>query len=96
MNTEIGIVAAEDFSTISQNMLPHQIIENTLLNWGGDGVKGIKFKNLMMKYAGWTKSKSTSYSKDPKQAAIAFNNIRDAFSSCSNAEELQTKLEPKR
>ena len=96
MNNEIGEVTAEDFSTISQNTLPHQTIENTLIIWGGGGLKGTKFKNLMVKYAGWTRSKSTSYAKDPLQAAIAFNIIRDAFNSCSNAEQLQSKLEPKR
>jgi len=89
-------VTAEDFSKITQNMLPHQLIENTLVDWGGKGVKGIKFKNLMIKYAGWSRSSNTSYSKDPTQAAIAFNNIRKALSSCSNAEELKSKLEPNR
>jgi len=96
MSDEIKEVIAEDFSTISQDKLPHQLIENTLIIWGGGGIKGTKFKNLMVKYAGWKRSKSTSYTKDPLQAAFAFNNIRDAFNSCSNAEELKFKLEPKR
>jgi len=96
MNNEFEEVTAEDFSTISQKKLPHQLIENTLITWGGGGLKGTKYKNLMVKYAGWTRSNSTSYAKDPLQAAIAFNIIRNAFNSCSNADELKMKLEPKR
>ena len=96
MNNEIKEITEKDFSTISQKQLPHQFIENTLVDWGGGGTKGIKFKHLMIKYAGWTRSQSTSYTKDPLQAAIAFNVIRSAFANCSNADELQIKLEPKR
>jgi len=96
MNNEIEEVTAEDFTTISQKKLPHQLIENILINWGGGGLQGTKFKDLMIKYAGWSRSKATGYAKDPLQAATAFNIIRDAFNSCSNAEELLSKLEPKR
>lgn len=86
MNNEFSAVSADDFSKITIERLPHQDIENALITMGGGGVKGMTFKNDILKRAGWTGGPLTSFAKRPDVAAKAFNQVRAAFAKTDDPE----------
>jgi len=95
MSDDYPEVNEEDFTKLTIEKQPHQLIENRIIELGGGGVGGTKFKNEMMKYAGWSGDRLTSFAKDPKKAAAAFNKIRNVITDCSNADDLRSKIDPR-
>jgi len=88
MSNEYSEVTADDFSKITVDRLPHQDIENALIAMGGGGVKGMEYKNDILKRAGWTGGPLTSFAKRPDVAAKAFNQVREAFAKTDDPELL--------
>lgn len=69
-------VIAEHFNIISRTPLPHVLIEQTLMQIGGGGVEGTKFKRKALLVAGWKHPGVVSYGKHPAEASAAFNKLR--------------------
>jgi len=92
MSDEFKEVTAEDFSKITIERLPHQDIENALIQLGGGGVKGMDFKNKALKRAGWPGDRLTSFAKKPEEAAKAFNAVRSALTNAEDADALMSAL----
>ena len=88
MSNEFSEVNADDFSKITPDRLPHQDIETALIAMGGGGVKGMTYKNDILKRAGWTGNALTSFAKRPDVAAKAFNKVRTAFGETKDPELL--------
>ncbi|MDX1810357.1 MAG: hypothetical protein R3240_00295 [Gammaproteobacteria bacterium] len=88
MSMDFPEVSSEDFSRLTIEKLPHQLIENQLIVMGGGGVEGMKFKNNTLKQAGWSGDKLTSYAKRPELAAQVFNAIRGALKKTDDPELL--------
>lgn len=88
MSMQFQEVHPDDFLKITIERLPHQDIETALIKIGGGGVEGSDFKTRLVKAAGWTKLRLSSYAGDPAMAATAFNKIRQALSQTDNPEQL--------
>jgi len=93
MGKEFTQVHSDDFSKITLDRLPHQEIEMALISIGGGGVKGIEFKTEMVKAAGWSRDRLSTYSGNPDLAAEAFNRIRELLVETEDAGELRTRLQ---
>lgn len=93
MATNIAEVQEGDFSRIGGERPPHLKIEATLVEIGGNGVKGTDFKLRALKAAGWKYGKMMPYGSYPKTAAEAFNKIRRALSANNDQEQLLQALQ---
>lgn len=88
MSKDYPEIKPEDFTKLTLDKLPHQEIEMALMVMGGGGVAGTEFKNKLMKAAGWTKPRLSTYAGYPDMAAVAFNKIRVALTQTENPAEL--------
>lgn len=70
----------------------HLLIEETLIQMGGQGVSGGNFKKEILKMAGWTGGALTTYASRSDVAADAFNRVRRALEKASDAESLKSQL----
>ena len=93
MSTSIAEVQEGDFSRIGGEKPPHLKIEATLIELGGNGVRGTDFKLRALKAAGWKYGKMMPYGSYPKVAAEAFNKIRRALSASKDQEQLLQALQ---
>jgi len=93
MNRDFVEVQVDDFMKITVEALPHQEIETVLSTIGGGGAKGVAFKQEMLKIAGWTGNKLTSFAKDPESAAEAFNKVRLALAKTDNPDDIRIALQ---
>ncbi|MBU1192640.1 MAG: hypothetical protein KKA36_01660 [Gammaproteobacteria bacterium] len=93
MSTHIAEVQEDDFSRIGGEKPPHLKIEATLIELGGNGVRGTDFKLRALKAAGWKYGKMMPYGSYPKVAAEAFNKIRRALSASKDQEQLLQALQ---
>ena len=89
---DIREVTPNDFLTFSKEKPPHSIIEQTLIEIGGNGNKGIAFKTEVLTAAGWNHGKLTSYGTHSEKAAGAFNKIREALMNTSDPSEVLSQL----
>lgn len=85
-------VEPKDFMKFGGDKPSHLLIEEALIRMGGAGSAGSNFKNEILKMAGWTGGKLTTYASRADLAAKSFNRIRLALESAKTAEELKTQL----
>ncbi|MBX2808187.1 MAG: hypothetical protein KTR20_06090 [Cellvibrionaceae bacterium] len=85
-------VKPEDFMKIGGEKPSHLLIEETLIQMGGNGANGGKFKKEILKMAGWTGGSLTTYASRSDIAALAFNRVRKALENASDAESLKSQL----
>ncbi len=88
MSMRFEEVQAEDFSKFGGPRASFQLIEDTLVQIGGQGVKGTQFKMDALKAAGWHYGKLTTYASKAEKASMAFNKIRMALSQSGDRDEL--------
>ncbi|MEI6413853.1 MAG: hypothetical protein WCP34_06260 [Pseudomonadota bacterium] len=88
----ISAVAEQHFKTLSREKLPHQRIEDQLMQIGGGGVGGIKFKEETLQAAGWNGGKLTTYASRATKAALAFNRVREALSETVDRDDLLARV----
>jgi len=93
MSDAIAEVQVEDFMKITLDPLPHKEIETILSAIGGGGADGAIYKFELLKLAGWSGNKLTSFAKDPENAASAFNKIRLLLLKTNDSKELRSLLE---
>lgn len=89
---DIKEVQPNDFLTFSREKPAHVLIEQTLIDMGGTGNKGVEFKKDVMTKAGWKYGKLVSYGAHPETAAAAFNKIRNVLESTRDPAEILKKL----
>jgi hypothetical protein len=85
-------VAADDFSKITTDTLPHQEIERAIILIGGGGVKGMQFKTEVLTKAGWSTDKLRTFISKPDQAAEIFNRIRGILEQTEDRDEILERL----
>ena len=85
-------VDPNDFLTFTNEKPPHSIIEQNLIEMGGNGNRGIEYKAEVLKAAGWNHGKLTSYGTHSQKAADAFNKIREALSHTSDPKEVLVQV----
>ncbi|MGL4603255.1 MAG: hypothetical protein ACRCU9_03825 [Iodobacter sp.] len=88
-------VMAEHFNIISRTPLPHVLIEQALMQIGGGGVDGTKFKRKALLVAGWKHPGVVSYGKHPAEACQAFNKLRLILAESQEAEVIMAQLQKK-
>lgn len=93
MSQEFTEVQVDDFMKITTDPLPHKQIEDALSAIGGGGTKGMAFKQEMLKIAGWTGNKLTSFAKKPESAAEAFNKVRLALAKTEHPDDIRLALQ---
>jgi len=81
-------VDPNDFLTFSRETPPHVAIEQSLIEMGGTGNKGIEYKTEVLKAAGWDHGKLTSYGTHSEKAANAFNKIREVLMKSTDPKEV--------
>lgn len=86
-------VQVEDFSKITIERLPHQEIEMALIAIGGGGVRGTQFKTDVVRAAGWSGERLSTYAGKPEMAAEVFNRIRVALAETEDMNELMAKVQ---
>nr|WP_108650513.1 hypothetical protein [Dongshaea marina] len=89
---EFKEVLAEHFLTFSRDPLPHTQIEQALLQIGGGGNEGMKFKKDIIAAGGWSHTGVVSFGKYPDEACKAFNNVRAALEKTEDPKELMKIL----
>lgn len=92
MSYSLAEVQSEDFMKFGREKPSHLLIEEILISMGGGGTAGGQFKKDMLKLAGWTGGSLTTYASRSAVAAEAFNRIRDALETASDAESLKSVL----
>lgn len=92
MTISIPEVQEGDFMKITAS-LPHLQIDQALVRIGGGGLHGTNFRDQLLKAAGWTGHKLTTYASRPAQAAAAFNIIRAALELTEESQELLTQVQ---
>lgn len=85
-------VDPNDFLTFSREQPPHVAIEQSLIEMGGNGNKGIEYKTQVLKAAGWNHGKLTSYGTHSEKAAAAFNKIRSVLMESTDPDEILDKV----
>lgn len=91
MDTNFTTITEDDFSKISQKP-DYTKIEEALIDIGGTGVNGVKYKLEALKAAGWRYDKLVSYLRNAKLATEVFNKIRLAIKETTDKDELLEKL----
>ncbi len=92
MARDLPEITEEEFTRIGGETPKHLLIEAALIELGGSGVNGSKFKREALKAAGWGYGKMTSFGSKPEAAAAAFNRIRQALSHAKSKEDLLSAL----
>ena len=87
-----SVVKPEDFMKIGGDKPAHLLIEEALIQMGGNGAVGGNFKKEVLKMAGWTGGPLTTYASRSKVAAEAFNRVRQALETADDADQLKAKL----
>lgn len=85
-------VKTEDFSRIGGPRASFQLIEDALVELGGQGVNGTKFKVDALRAAGWKYSKLVTYSSKAEKATEAFNKVREALALYADKDQLLQHL----
>ena len=88
MSMNFAAVQAEDFSKFGGPRASFQLIEDALVQIGGQGVRGTQFKVDALKAAGWHYGKLTTYASKAEKASEAFNKIRMALAQSADRDEL--------
>lgn len=81
-------VQIEDFSRIGGDRASFLLIEDALIEIGGQGVPGTQFKTDALRAAGWSYNKLTTYASKAEKATLAFNKIRTALSQSGDKDEI--------
>jgi len=92
MSKQFPEVQAEDFSKITAEKLPHQLIEIALIEIGGGGVSGTEFKTQAIRAAGWSAQRLATYSGKPDKAAAAFNRVREVLADTREMGQVMQRL----
>lgn len=88
MSMQFDEVQADDFSRFGGPRASFQLIEDALVQIGGQGVRGTQFKVDALKAAGWNYGKLTTYASRAEKASVVFNKIREALAQSADREEL--------
>lgn len=88
MAKEFREVTADDFLTFSREIPPHVQIEAHVIEIGGGGKDGVKYKLQVLKSAGWKYHELISFGAHAQDAADAFNNIRTALMKSEDRDEV--------
>lgn len=91
--TDFKEVSANDFLTFTREKPSYVLIEQSLIDLGGGGNKGVEFKKEALQAAGWNYGKLVSYGAHADKAATVFNRIREALGDSSNGDQLISKLQ---
>ncbi|MCW8948882.1 MAG: hypothetical protein OQL17_02785 [Sedimenticola sp.] len=92
MAKEFNEVTADHFLTFSRDAPPHVQIEAHLIEIGGGGKEGIKYKLQVLKNAGWKYHELISFGAHAEDAAMAFNHIRTVLLKTEERDEVLNKL----
>jgi len=92
MRNEFPEVQVEDFSKITVEKLPHQLIEMALIAIGGGAVSGTQFKTDAMRAAGWNAQRLATYAGKPEKAAAAFNRVREVLAETQEMTQVMARL----
>jgi len=85
-------VASQHFLTLRRTPFPHALIEQALLEMGGGGPAGMRYRKKVLAAAGWPHDGLVPFAKYPEQAASTFNRIRLALVSGPDADGLLALL----
>ena len=89
---EFKEVSPDDFLTFSREQPSYVAIEQTLIEIGGGGNRGVEYKKEALNAAGWNYGKLVSYGAHAGKAADAFNRIREALAQTDNRDDVLDKL----
>ena len=90
-------VKRDDFVTFTRQQPSYVKMEQTLVEVGGHGVKGVEFKKSVLSAAGWNYGALISYGAHPDKATEVFNQIRVAMADLETEiteEDLMDRLKP--
>lgn len=76
---ELEEIHPTHFTTLRKTPFPHTLIEQKLMELGGNGVDGMAYRKQVLAAAGWPHDGLVTFSKYPDQAATVFNRIRVAL-----------------
>ncbi len=86
-------IQEDEFTSFQIGKKPNYVmIEEALIEIGGNGVHGANFKMEILNKAGWTHGKLVSYGKYPDTAAEVFNKVRVILNETQDKDELLARL----
>lgn len=88
MGMSFDEVQVDDFSKIGGGRASFLLIEDALIEIGGQGVNGTNFKTDALRAAGWSYGKLTTYASKAEKAVVAFNKVRMALSQSDDKDEV--------
>ncbi|OWY41008.1 hypothetical protein CEK28_01690 [Xenophilus sp. AP218F] len=84
---EFDEVKPEHFITLSRDPFPHILIDRALMQIAGGGPVASDFHKKALAAAGWKHHNLIPFGKHPKDAAKAYNRIREALRACRQEPE---------
>jgi len=89
MQLDISEINRDEFLTFKAGVKPNYVkIEEALIEIGGRGIDGAKFKKDVLEKAGWKYGKLISYGAHPDVAADAFNKLREVLLDTQDKDEI--------
>jgi hypothetical protein len=85
-------VTQNEFYQVEGNLPIHVQIMGLLEQIGGGGYEGIRYKERVLKKAGWTTGDSESYAKNVEKATDVFNRIRNVLERTTDPDEIMRSL----
>lgn len=94
LDLDIKEIESDEFMTFKAGVKPNYVkIEEALIEIGGRGIPGAKFKKLALEKAGWKYGKLISYGAHPDTAADAFNKVRPILLATQKEDEILAQLD---